>query len=303
MARNRRRSRADRTVADALLPQQSRRSVRHVPRLPLCETAAAGLCVGPVRVFVEPDHGRLFQRERFLDSRKRHRPLRQLRRGNPGGAGTTVFSSSVGKTFAISERVGVRYEAQFANLFNLLNKAAPNMNVASSSFGLISQSQLVEQGRTSLDTDDAAVSVLAGYSLLRDGGQLGFSNQRRPPLFYQLVHLDKCLKEKYDSLPPILYQHSIRQPGSRAAGRPAGRAAGTAADFDRRHAAGLHSPRRTHTASRSLTCVVFSPRAPMQRRPRRTAHGDLSEPHHHTHRRLARQARHFQQSYLRSGGD
>jgi len=61
------------------------------------------------------------------------------------GPGTAVFSSSVGKTFAISERVGVRYEAQFANLFNILNKAAPNMNVASGSFGLISQSQLVEQ--------------------------------------------------------------------------------------------------------------------------------------------------------------
>jgi len=61
------------------------------------------------------------------------------------GPGTTVFSSSVGKTFAISEKVGVRYEAQFANLFNILNKATPNMDVASSAFGLISQSQLQEQ--------------------------------------------------------------------------------------------------------------------------------------------------------------
>ena len=61
------------------------------------------------------------------------------------GPGTGVFSASVGKTFSISERIGLRYEAQFANLFNILNKAAPNMNVASSSFGLISQSQLVQQ--------------------------------------------------------------------------------------------------------------------------------------------------------------
>jgi hypothetical protein len=61
------------------------------------------------------------------------------------GPGTAVFSASVGKTFAISERFGLRYEAQFANLFNILNKAAPNMDVASSSFGLISQSQLVQQ--------------------------------------------------------------------------------------------------------------------------------------------------------------
>ncbi len=62
------------------------------------------------------------------------------------GPGTVTFSMSAGKTFALTERIGLRYEAQFANLFNILNKAAPNMNVGSSSFGLISQSQQVEQG-------------------------------------------------------------------------------------------------------------------------------------------------------------
>ena len=62
------------------------------------------------------------------------------------GPGTVTFSMSAGKTFAITERIGLRYEAQFANLFNILNKAAPNTNVGSSSFGLISQSQQVEQG-------------------------------------------------------------------------------------------------------------------------------------------------------------
>ncbi len=62
------------------------------------------------------------------------------------GPGTATFSMSAGKTFAITERLGVRYEAQFANLFNILNKAAPNTNAGSSSFGLISQSQEVEQG-------------------------------------------------------------------------------------------------------------------------------------------------------------
>jgi hypothetical protein len=61
------------------------------------------------------------------------------------GPGTSTFSLSAGKTFAISERIGLRYEAQFANLFNILNKDVPNMNVASSSFGQISQSQPVEQ--------------------------------------------------------------------------------------------------------------------------------------------------------------
>ena len=52
---------------------------------------------------------------------------------------------SAGKTFAVADRLGFQFEAQFANLFNILNRAEPNMNVASSSFGLISQSQLVEQ--------------------------------------------------------------------------------------------------------------------------------------------------------------
>lgn len=62
------------------------------------------------------------------------------------GPGTVTFSMSAGKTFSLTERIGVRYEAEFANLFNILNKANPNLNVASGSFGLISQSQGVEQG-------------------------------------------------------------------------------------------------------------------------------------------------------------
>ncbi|HUJ20446.1 MAG TPA: hypothetical protein VLX58_02940, partial [Bryobacteraceae bacterium] len=58
---------------------------------------------------------------------------------------TATFSMSAGKSFSITERLRLRYEAQFANLFNILNRDAPNVNVASSSFGLVSQSQLVEQ--------------------------------------------------------------------------------------------------------------------------------------------------------------
>ena len=61
------------------------------------------------------------------------------------GPGTATFSMSAGKTFALTERIGLRFESQFANLFNLLNKDAPNTNVASGSFGQISQSQLGEQ--------------------------------------------------------------------------------------------------------------------------------------------------------------
>ena len=52
---------------------------------------------------------------------------------------------SAGKTFALTERVGLEFESQFANLFNILNRDTPNLNIASSSFGRVSQSQLVEQ--------------------------------------------------------------------------------------------------------------------------------------------------------------
>ena len=62
------------------------------------------------------------------------------------GPGTQTFSMSAGKTIQITERFGVRYEAQFANVLNILNKGVPNTNVASGSFGLISQAQGVEQG-------------------------------------------------------------------------------------------------------------------------------------------------------------
>jgi hypothetical protein len=61
------------------------------------------------------------------------------------GPGTAVFSMSVGKTFQLHEHFAFRYEAQFANLFNILNMDVPNMNIESKAFGLISQSQLTQQ--------------------------------------------------------------------------------------------------------------------------------------------------------------
>ena len=48
-----------------------------------------------------------------------------LWRGHPPGPGTAKFSISAGKTFQLSERFGLGYEAQFANLFNILNRDAP----------------------------------------------------------------------------------------------------------------------------------------------------------------------------------
>ena len=63
------------------------------------------------------------------------------------GPGTATFSMSAGKTFQVTERMGVRYEAQFANLFNILNKDVPNLNVGASNFGQITESQPVGLGQ------------------------------------------------------------------------------------------------------------------------------------------------------------
>ena len=60
------------------------------------------------------------------------------------GPGTATFSMSAGKTFHLSERFGIRYEAEFSNLFNLANWGLPNMNVTGS-FGQITNSQQVGQ--------------------------------------------------------------------------------------------------------------------------------------------------------------
>jgi len=60
------------------------------------------------------------------------------------GPGTATFSMSAGKTFHLSERFGLRYEAQFSNLFNLANWGLPNMNITGS-FGQITNSQQVGQ--------------------------------------------------------------------------------------------------------------------------------------------------------------
>ena len=60
------------------------------------------------------------------------------------GPKTVTFSMSTGKTFHLSERLGIRYEAQFSNLFNILNWGEPNMNITSS-FGQITNAQDVSQ--------------------------------------------------------------------------------------------------------------------------------------------------------------
>lgn len=61
------------------------------------------------------------------------------------GHGTEVFSATLGKQFKFSEQTGVKFEAQFANLFNHVNKDVPSTNVSSSSYGVVSDVQQGEQ--------------------------------------------------------------------------------------------------------------------------------------------------------------
>jgi len=60
------------------------------------------------------------------------------------GPGAVTFSMSTGKSFHINERFALRYEAQFSNLFNIVNWGEPNMNITSS-FGQITNAQSVSQ--------------------------------------------------------------------------------------------------------------------------------------------------------------
>ncbi len=60
------------------------------------------------------------------------------------GPGAVTFSMSTGKTFHITERFAFRYEAQFSNLFNIVNWGEPNMNITGS-FGHISNAQATSQ--------------------------------------------------------------------------------------------------------------------------------------------------------------
>jgi len=61
------------------------------------------------------------------------------------GPGTTVFSATIGKAFAVSDRVNLRYEAAFANLFNIENLGVPDTRITDSNFGVISGVQNQEQ--------------------------------------------------------------------------------------------------------------------------------------------------------------
>ena len=57
------------------------------------------------------------------------------------GPGTVTFAGTLGKNFPLAEKTNLRFEAQYANLFNHVNLANPNTNISSSTFGRISNVQ------------------------------------------------------------------------------------------------------------------------------------------------------------------
>jgi hypothetical protein len=62
------------------------------------------------------------------------------------GPGTSVFSMTLGKGFALNGASRVRFEVAFSNLFNIENLDIPGTtNVTSSSFGRINATQTVDQ--------------------------------------------------------------------------------------------------------------------------------------------------------------
>jgi len=61
------------------------------------------------------------------------------------GPGTKNFSTSIGKRFNVNERIGVLYEAQISNLFNITNLGIPNTQINSASFGRVTSTQAAEQ--------------------------------------------------------------------------------------------------------------------------------------------------------------
>ncbi len=61
--------------------------------------------------------------------------------GNLIGPGTTVFSTTVGKDFHVTERLSLRYEAAFSNVLNIENLSPPDTKITDASFGTISSVQ------------------------------------------------------------------------------------------------------------------------------------------------------------------
>jgi hypothetical protein len=64
--------------------------------------------------------------------------------GSLVGPGTTNFSMGLAKSFNFTEQTGLRFEAQFSNIFNHLNLGTPGLNITTTGFGQITSTQTAE---------------------------------------------------------------------------------------------------------------------------------------------------------------
>jgi hypothetical protein len=119
----------------------------------LNETSASRRCHGTSGYLSNPTTAAFFNvaacnvPDHHVDSNGTAEPIGRFGKCGVGileGPGTATFSMSAGKTFQLNERFKVRYEAQFSNLFNLVDWGEPNMNITGK-FGLISNAQDVSQ--------------------------------------------------------------------------------------------------------------------------------------------------------------
>ena len=71
-------------------------------------------------------------------------PVGNCRVGSLVGPGTVAIAAGISKSFALGERVHLKFESTFTNLINHSNYAPPSTDVTSSTFGQITSVQTSE---------------------------------------------------------------------------------------------------------------------------------------------------------------
>src|SRR5262249_20694450 len=93
----------------------------------------------------DPTVDRYFDRSAFVIPANNIGRFGNAAVGSLIGPNTKVFSLTIGKAVRLAGQSRVRFEAAFSNLFDIENLGFPNRNVGSSSFGRITDTQIVDQ--------------------------------------------------------------------------------------------------------------------------------------------------------------
>ena len=92
-----------------------------------------------------PTVDRYFDRTAFVIPADNIGRFGNARVGSLIGPKTKVFSMTIGKSFTLAGSSRLRFEAALSNLFDTENFGLPNRNVRSAQFGLITDTQTVDQ--------------------------------------------------------------------------------------------------------------------------------------------------------------